>query len=118
MVAGQVMDVKKIGELEDIAKYKTAALMQASLVGGAMLGNPTPQELAILMNVGEKLGVLFQIIDDILDKEGFYEEFGEEGAKEVAKTFASIAVQHIRELGKPEKTQLLEELVYWLLKMV
>ncbi len=118
MVTGQVMDVKKIGELEDIAKYKTAALMQASLVGGAMLGNPTPQELAILMKVGEKLGVLFQIIDDILDKEGFYEEFGEDGAKEVAKTFASIAVQHIRELGKPEKTQLLEELVYWLLKMV
>jgi geranylgeranyl diphosphate synthase type II len=115
MVAGQVMDVKKIGELEDIAKYKTAALIQASLVGGAMLGNPTPEELQILMNAGEKIGVLFQIVDDILDKEGFYTEFGEEGAREIAKTFASIAIQLIRSLNKPKKTQLLEDLVYWLL---
>jgi len=115
MVAGQVMDVKKIGELEDIAKYKTAALIQASLVGGAMLGNPTPEELLTLAKVGEKIGILFQIIDDILDKEGFYEEFGEEGAREIAKTFAATAIQLLRSLNKPEKTQLLEELIYWLL---
>jgi geranylgeranyl diphosphate synthase type II len=116
MVAGQVMDVKKIGELEDIAKYKTAALIEASLVSGAMLGEATPEELSILSKVGEKIGILFQIIDDILDKEGFYEQFGEEGAREIAKTFASTAIQLIRSLNKPKKTQLLEELVYWLLQ--
>ena len=41
MVKGQVMDVKQIGDLEDIARYKTAALIEASLVSGALLVNPT-----------------------------------------------------------------------------
>ena len=56
-------------------------------------------------------------MDDILDKDGYYKEFGEE-AKEIAKTFASMAIQLIRELNRPEKTQLLEEFVYYILKRV
>ena len=115
MVKGQVMDVKKLGDPEEIAKYKTAALIEASLVSGAMLGNPTDKELSLLSEIGEKLGILFQIIDDILDKEGFYTELGEEGAKSLAKTFASMALQQIRALNKPEKTPLLEQFVYYLL---
>ena len=115
MVKGQVMDVKKIGDLEEIAKYKTAALIEASLVSGAMLGKATPEELKLVSDIGEKIGILYQIVDDILDKDGFYAEFGEE-AKEIAKTFASMAIQKIRALNRPEKTQLLEQFVYSLLK--
>jgi len=115
MVKGQVMDVKKLGDLEEIATYKTAALIEASLVSGAMLGNPTEEELRLLSAIGKKIGILFQIVDDILDKEGYYEEFGEDGAKEIAKTFASMAIQEIRALNKPDKTALLEQLVYYLL---
>jgi geranylgeranyl diphosphate synthase type II len=115
MVAGQVMDVKKIGDLEEIAKYKTAALIEASLVSGAMLGNASSQELDVLSRVGQKIGILFQIVDDILDKEGFYEELGEEGARELAKTFASMAIQELRELNKPEKTKILEDFIIYLL---
>lgn len=115
MVKGQVMDVKKIGDLEEIAKYKTAALIEASLVAGAILGKSNEKELSLLSEIGEKLGIVFQIVDDILDKDGFYLEFGEEGAKEIAKTFASMAIQQIRALNKPEKTKILEEFVYFLL---
>lgn len=115
MVKGQVMDVKKLGDLEEIATYKTAALIEASLVSGSMLGNPTEQEIKLLSSIGRKIGILFQIVDDILDKEGYYEEFGEKGAKEIAKTFASMAIQEIRALNKPEKTGLLEQFVYYLL---
>jgi len=117
MIKGQVMDVKQIGDLEDIARYKTAALIEASLVSGALLGQPTERDLQIVSEIGEKIGILFQIVDDILDKDGFYKEFGEE-AKEIAKTFASMAIQLIRELNRPEKTQLLEEFVYYILKRV
>lgn len=116
MVKGQVMDIRKIGDLEEIAKYKTAALIEASLVSGALLGEVSDEELYLLSEIGEKIGILFQIVDDILDREGFYTQFGEEGAREIAKTFASMAVQQIRALGKPEKTKLLEEFVYYLLK--
>jgi len=115
MVKGQVMDVRKIGDLEEIAKYKTAALIEASLVSGAMLGNPSKEELELLSDIGEKIGILFQIVDDILDKEGFYTQFGEEGAREIAKTFASMALQQIRELRRPQKTKILEDFVYYLL---
>lgn len=114
MVKGQVMDVKREGELEDIAKFKTAALIQASLVSGAMLGNPKPEEISILSEAGEKIGILFQIVDDILDKEGFYEEFGEEGSRDLAKTYLGIAIELIRSLEQPKKTQLLEDFVIYI----
>ncbi|NPB04833.1 MAG: polyprenyl synthetase family protein [Aquificae bacterium] len=116
MVKGQVMDVRKLGDPEEVARYKTAALIEASLVSGALLGSPTERELELLSKIGEKVGILFQVVDDYLDKEGFYEVFGPEGTKEVAQTFASMALQLIRELNKPEKTKLLEEFVYFLLK--
>ena len=115
MVKGQVMDVKKIGDLEEIARFKTAALIEASLVSGALLGNPTDRELWLLSDIGQKIGILFQIVDDILDKDGYYKEFGEEEAREIAKTFASMAIQQIRDLNKPERTKLLEDFVYFLL---
>jgi len=118
MVKGQVMDVKKIGEPEDVARFKTAALIQASLLSGAMLGNASEEELATLSKIGEKIGILFQIVDDILDGDGFAEVFGREGAYEIAKTFASTAIELIRSLNKPQKTALLEEFVYWLLSRV
>ena len=117
MVKGQVMDIRKIGDIEDIARYKTAALIEASLVSGAMLGNPSSKDLELLSEIGEKIGILFQIVDDILDKDGYYKEFGEE-AKEIAKTFASMALQLIRGLNRPEKTALLEEFVYFLLNRI
>ncbi len=117
MVKGQVMDIRKIGDLEDIARYKTAALIEASLVSGALLGTTSESDLQLLSQIGEKLGILFQIVDDILDKDGFYKEFEDE-ALEIAKTFASITIQLIRELKRPERTQLLEEFVYYLLKRV
>ncbi len=46
---------------------KTAALMRAAVVGGARLAGAQDERLALLADVGEKVGVAFQIADDCLD---------------------------------------------------
>ena len=48
---------------------KTAALMRAAVVGGARLAGAQDERLALLADVGEKVGVAFQIADDCLDAE-------------------------------------------------
>jgi len=48
---------------------KTAALMRAAVVGGARLAGAQDERLALLADVGEKIGVAFQIADDCLDAE-------------------------------------------------
>lgn len=73
MIGGQVVDIlsedKKI-ELEQL-KYmhskKTGALIKAAILAGAVLGEASENDLKALELYGEKLGVAFQIKDDILD---------------------------------------------------
>ena len=54
-------------ELEFIHLNKTAAMIEASLVMGGLVGGATPNDLATLRRAGRHLGLAFQIIDDILD---------------------------------------------------
>lgn len=82
MLAGQVVDVlsdgKEINEetLEFIHKNKTAAMMQAALKAGAILGGGTEEQVASFDLVGEKIGVAFQIQDDVLDVISTQNELG------------------------------------------
>ena len=76
MVAGQVVDVELSGEeanmsqLEYIYLNKTAAMIRGSLLAGVSLGEYTPEEEKGMSDFGRRLGVSFQIIDDVLDVEG------------------------------------------------
>ena len=76
MVAGQVVDVELSGEeanmsqLEYIYLNKTAAMIRGSLLAGLSLGEYTPEEEKGMSDFGRRLGVSFQIIDDVLDVEG------------------------------------------------
>ena len=74
VIAGQVEDLaaentKPSADLiEFIHLNKTAILIQAAIRMGAILGNATPPELNCLSQFGEKIGLAFQIEDDILDE--------------------------------------------------
>lgn len=76
MIGGQVVDIlgenKKVDldELLYMHKNKTGALIKASILAGAIMGNATEKELEILNEYGEDLGLAFQIKDDILDVTG------------------------------------------------
>ncbi|MCK4857712.1 MAG: polyprenyl synthetase family protein [candidate division Zixibacteria bacterium] len=76
MLGGQVRDVQAEGkdvtlaQVEDIHKHKTAALITASVKLGAMLAEAPSSTIEMFEAFGRKLGLAFQIVDDILDIEG------------------------------------------------
>lgn len=84
MIGGQTKDVEaeKKGEAPDLEQIlfvdrcKTAALIQASLMIGAILAGAPEEDIASLEKVGYNLGVAFQIQDDILDITSTTEELG------------------------------------------
>ena len=82
MVAGQVQDI--LAEnfepdheiLEFIHRHKTAALIRASVMMGPILCGSGPDTSDALYEYGDKIGLAFQVIDDILDIDGDAEELG------------------------------------------
>lgn len=74
LIGGQVEDLQaeknpnvSVDELRSIHLKKTAAMIGVSLVMGGLVAKASPAQIEILGNAGEKLGLAFQIIDDILD---------------------------------------------------
>ena len=82
MIGGQVVDIQSEGKsvsgetLEYIHLHKTAALIRASLRVGALLVGASEPALEAISLAGSRLGLAFQIVDDILDVEGSLEELG------------------------------------------
>ena len=85
MIGGQVVDIETEGltvdqvnieRLEYIHLLKTAALLESSLMIGAILGGATAEEVAIMEQIGRKVGVAFQIQDDVLDVTSSMEVLG------------------------------------------
>lgn len=76
MVGGQVQDIRAEGEavgletLHAIHRQKTGALLRVSLRAGAILAGAGEDALARLSDYGGKIGLAFQIADDILNVEG------------------------------------------------
>lgn len=70
MIGGQIMDIAKKGHcLEKINAMKTGALLTASMQFGGIIAGVNPQIYDSLTLLGQKIGLLFQICDDILDGE-------------------------------------------------
>ena len=85
MIGGQVVDIETEGmsadqvtidRLEYIHLLKTAALLESSLMIGAILGGAKPEEVEIMEQIGRKVGVAFQIQDDVLDVTSSIEVLG------------------------------------------
>ncbi|WP_232324909.1 polyprenyl synthetase family protein [Halobacillus mangrovi] len=82
MVEGQMMDMLSedkqisITELEHIHKNKTGQLLRFSIIAGAFLGNASETSLVEMKKMGNALGLIFQIQDDILDVTGDAEVMG------------------------------------------
>ena len=74
MIGGQVVDIQSEGtkdmtkdKLDFIYRLKTGALMESSMLIGAILAGATANEQQIVENVAGEIGLAFQIQDDILD---------------------------------------------------
>ena len=73
MLGGQSVDVENDGKpleremLDYIYKNKTSALIEASMMAGAVLAGASEEELEVVEQAAENIGLAFQIQDDILD---------------------------------------------------
>jgi geranylgeranyl diphosphate synthase type II len=99
MVAGQVVDIKSEGKeidlpaVEYLHTHKTGKMIRVSVRLGARLGGATGDRLDALTAYGEKVGLAFQIQDDILNVEGKSELLGKKTGSDAAKrkgTYPSV----------------------------
>ena len=90
MIGGQVMDLEAERtrpdgkQLELIHRYKTGALITASLVTGGIYGNGGRAEIQRLRDFGRAVGLAFQIVDDVLDVTQSSEQLGKTAGKDTA----------------------------------
>jgi geranylgeranyl diphosphate synthase, type II len=88
MIGGQVVDLESEGKsidpetLEYIHHSKTGALLNACVRCGALAANANPAELHMLSEFGSKVGLVFQIVDDILDVTSSSEMLGKTAGKD------------------------------------
>ena len=84
MVGGQQVDMDSEGSepdlplLEYIHTHKTGALIRCSLILGGLAANADETTLKALESYGEKIGLAFQVVDDILDVTATTEEMGKD----------------------------------------
>ncbi|HEU0209194.1 MAG TPA: farnesyl diphosphate synthase [Candidatus Udaeobacter sp.] len=90
LIAGQVADLEAEGknvnrrELQFIHENKTAAILKSSVRLGAMSANANAKKLFAITGFGQRLGLAFQIIDDILDLTQTSEVLGKSAGKDAA----------------------------------
>ena len=112
LVGGQAEDLaarsQPLGaaEVEAIHRRKTAALLTASVVAGALLGGADEKQRELLRGFGMDLGVAFQIADDLLDRDGddpcsAVRTLGAEGARQRAAELIDRATARIESFGDP-----------------
>ena len=95
MVGGQVADLEAEGRevgpemLEYIHRSKTAALIRASVVAGALCGSAGEADVARLRRFGDNIGWAFQVVDDILDVEESSAVLGKTAGKDQAQRKAT-----------------------------
>jgi len=88
MVSGQVVDLETDGQTADAATLeyihaaKTGAFIRAAVRCGALYANAGEEDLARVTSYGEKVGLAFQVVDDLLDVLGSKEELGKEVRKD------------------------------------
>jgi farnesyl diphosphate synthase len=100
MAGGQMIDIEGTGkrlsraELEFMHVHKTGALIRAAILLGAQCGSPLPDgEAALLDHFAKRVGLLFQVVDDILDAEGATATLGKTAGKDAAQgkaTYVSV----------------------------
>lgn len=139
MLGGQSVDVENDGKpmsremIDYIYENKTSALIEASVMTGAILGGATEEEIAIVEKAAKNIGLAFQIQDDILDVTGDQKVLGKEagsdeknqkttyvtieGLEKAKKDVEILSAQAIEDLNKlPGNNEFLENLIRILIK--
>lgn len=112
MLGGQSVDVENDGKpleremLDYIYKNKTSALIEASMMTGAVLAGVSEEELEVVEQAAENIGLAFQIQDDILDVTSTQEELG----KPIHSDEKNNKVTYVSLMGAPAAAGKVKEL--------
>ena len=116
MIGGQVVDVeaeKQYGisknRLDFIYELKTGALIEAAMMIGAILGGATDEEVEQIKDVAKKIGLAFQIQDDVLDVIGETETIGKSVGSDEKNQKATYVVFEGLEKAKQEVADLTDD---------
>ncbi len=100
MIAGQFRDVTgDVQDLTAVERLKTGSLLAASVGIGLRVAGVPHADQAPWREFGAELGLLFQVVDDILDGDGFAERLGTEGARKLADEAAGRANERLDALS-------------------
>lgn len=117
MIGGQVVDVEKTGqplgeeEIAFIYELKTCALLEASMMIGAILGGAAEDELNNVERMAKNIGMAFQIQDDILDLTGDEAKLGKPVGSDEKNEKTTYVTLHGLEASQREVKKLSEEAV-------
>ncbi|KAI4321259.1 hypothetical protein MLD38_034658 [Melastoma candidum] len=117
MAAGEIMDKLSEGredisleELEYIHKHKSS-IGRAATVCGAIIGGANEDEIERLREFGTKVGLLYQVIDDVLDVTRTSKELGKDAGSDLAKDKATFPKFMGIEGAKKYAFRLLDEIL-------
>ena len=138
MVGGQVVDVindnkeKSLETIDYINNLKTAALIEASMMAGAVLAGAEEENIECVEKIAKNVGIAIQIQDDILDVTSTTEVLGKpvfsdeknhkstyvsicglDNSKKKVEEYSEEAIQLLDGIG--EKNEFLKELIYKLI---
>ncbi len=115
LVGGQVLDLESEGRsdvtvetLSFIHTHKTGALLETSVVSGAILAVAPEEDIHRLSRYAQNIGLAFQIVDDILDITATHEELGKTVGKDVQAQKATYPSLWGLEESKKQAHQLIE----------
>jgi geranylgeranyl pyrophosphate synthase len=110
MIGGQYVDITQVHpDLAALHRLKTGCLFSAS-IGLALWAASVPEsEQTPWRAFGDELGLLFQVVDDILDGDGYVASHGPGGARRLADEAAERAQARLAAI--PANTSVLSEIV-------
>jgi len=120
MIGGQIVDIEsknkdlELATLRYINTHKTGILIATALKAGAISGGASESQVERIFKFGEYVGFVFQIVDDILDSEGYVKIFGRQGAYLEAERLTNEAKTILKPFGK--RAQILNALLDFVLK--
>ncbi len=109
MIGGQQRDLEGGHDLGELHRLKTGALFTASVMCGIWAAGLPPAEHPPWRAVAGELGLLFQVVDDILDGDGYVREVGADAARRLADEAAARAQARLAEIAAD--TAVLAEIV-------
>ena len=110
MIGGQYRDITgDDADLEQLHRLKTGRLFVAAVSMGLDVARVTDAEREPWISFGDDVGLLFQVVDDLLDGDGYVRRLGDEGAARLAHDAAERTRSHLDHVNAD--TSVLRELV-------